>query len=148
MVDRPRRQRQERQASEPEVDTAKTPAGHLDGEPARRPPPRRLEPPCGASLPDQLHRSAGGAQLGIQLGDAAPGRRQLGLLGDGQAREGRAVERFWRRQVEIDWSLRPGALPTSVIGRPRPDPEPYATLLPIRVAQESHSPDLQHRDTS
>jgi hypothetical protein len=35
-------------------------------------------------LSDQLHRAAGGARLGLQLGDAALGHRQLTLLGAGQ----------------------------------------------------------------
>jgi hypothetical protein len=39
----------------------------------------------GHHLSDQLHGSPGGAQLGLQLGDAALGRDQLGLLTAGQA---------------------------------------------------------------
>jgi hypothetical protein len=46
----------------------------------------------GHHLSDQLHRPAHRLQLGLQLGDAAFSRDQLGLLGAGQARLKTAVD--------------------------------------------------------
>jgi hypothetical protein len=40
----------------------------------------------GHHLSDQLHRTPHRAQFGLQFGDAALGRDQLGLLAAGQAR--------------------------------------------------------------
>jgi hypothetical protein len=46
----------------------------------------------GHHLSDQLHRPAHRLQLGLQLGDAALSRDQLGLLAAGQARFQAAVD--------------------------------------------------------
>jgi hypothetical protein len=53
----------------------------------------------GHHLSDQLYRAAHRMQLGLQLGDAALGHGQLGLLAAGQARLETPIDAVLRRQL-------------------------------------------------
>jgi hypothetical protein len=75
------------------------PAGHLHWNAFGGHHRDRLEPPLGHHLSDQLHRPPGGVQLGLQLGDAALGLGQFGLLATGQAGLQARSMRSCRRQI-------------------------------------------------
>jgi hypothetical protein len=79
----------------------------------------------GHYLSDQLHRSSGGVQLVLQLGDAALGRGQLGPLGAGQA----------RLMIPID-----AVLPTPAADRLAADPKRLGDLSdwPAGLDQVQH----------
>jgi hypothetical protein len=76
----------DRQASEPEVDTSRTRQATWTGICSAAITVTAWNRRLGHHRSDQLHRTPHRLQFGLQLGDAALGRDQLGLLAAAQAR--------------------------------------------------------------